>query len=291
MRIIDAHVHLFPDRVFEAIWRWFDKYGWDIRYRLYARETMRFLFDRGISHIVGLHYAHVPGMAESLNRFIADLARDEPRLIPAATVLPGEPDARTILDDALGKLSCRAIKLHCHVQRIAPDDSRLDDVYAAAAAHDVPVIIHAGDAPASPHYGCNIHELCDPGRIESALRKHPRTTFIVPHLGASPIEEMARLLDMHERLYLDTTMTLGGRFDKRDDIEIFGDNDVGAWQERVLGIIRQARGRVLYGSDFPNLPYEWDRELETIRALGLPDDELEALLGKTAASLFKIDQA
>jgi len=287
-RIIDAHVHVFPPRVFEAIWRWFDKYGWEIRYQLPAEETLRFLFDQGIDRVVGLHYAHKPGMAASLNRFAAELARKEPRLIPCATVFPGEPDARRILDEALGELGCRGIKLHCHVQKIAPDDPRMSEVYDAAAAHDVPVILHAGDAPSSPHYGCDIHALCDPDRLENALRRHPATTFLVPHLGASPIERIASLLDRHERLYLDTTMTLGGHFEVRPDLDMIGADDIEAWQARVESIVRAYPGRILYGTDFPNIPYEWDRELRRILAMQLPREDLEALLGGTAARLFRV---
>ena len=26
--VIDAHMHLFPDNLFESIWQWFEKYGW-----------------------------------------------------------------------------------------------------------------------------------------------------------------------------------------------------------------------------------------------------------------------
>ena len=287
-RIIDAHVHVFPLRVFEAIWRWFDNYGWEIRYKLEAEETLSFLFERGVDYVVGLHYAHKPGMARALNRFAAELAQKKPRLIPCATVLPGEPDARRVLDEALGELGCRGIKLHCHVQRIAPDDARMSEVYEAAAEHQVPVILHAGDAPFSPHYGCDIHTLCDPERLENALRRHPETTFIVPHLGASPIERIASMLDRHERLYLDTTMTLGGRFEVRPDLDMIGADDIDAWQKRVEVILRAHPGRLLYGTDFPNIPYEWDRELRSILTMSLPEADLEALLGGTAARLFGV---
>ena len=30
--VVDAHVHLFPDSMFEAIWKRFDTYGWLVRY-------------------------------------------------------------------------------------------------------------------------------------------------------------------------------------------------------------------------------------------------------------------
>src|SRR5690554_6081869 len=118
--IVDAHVHLFPAPLFEAIWTWFERYGWPIRYRLYAREVLEFLFARGVQQVVGLHYAHKPGIARSLNRFMAELADEEPRLCGLATVLPGEPEAAAILDETFA-LGLRGVKLHCHVQCFAPD--------------------------------------------------------------------------------------------------------------------------------------------------------------------------
>ena len=29
--LVDAHVHLFPDELFKAVWQWFDQFGWPIR--------------------------------------------------------------------------------------------------------------------------------------------------------------------------------------------------------------------------------------------------------------------
>src|SRR5438105_15918582 len=89
--VVDAHVHVFPDAIFEAIWRWFDRYGWPIRYRLYARAVIRHQLDRGVQKIVALHYAHKPGIARSLNEFVASLCVEEPRVIGLATVVPLEP--------------------------------------------------------------------------------------------------------------------------------------------------------------------------------------------------------
>jgi predicted TIM-barrel fold metal-dependent hydrolase len=45
---------------------------------------------------------------------------------------------------------------------------------------------------------------------------------------------------------------------------------------------------VLYGTDFPNIPYAWDREVKRLTELGLAPDHLAALLGGTAAGLFGI---
>ena len=285
--IVDAHVHAFPPRVFAAIWRWFDEHAWSIRYRLSARAAVDHLLDRGIARVVLLHYPHVGGMAASLNAFAAALAADEPRAIACASVLPGEPGARAILDEALGPLACRGVKIHCHVQRLAPDDPRLDDVYDAAAAHRVPVVIHAGDAPALAAYACDVHALCTPEALGRALTRHPRTTVLVPHLGAARMEEVAALLDAHERLYLDTTMAIAGYLpfgaDRRTDTAA-----APAFQERALVLVRHHADRIVYGSDFPNLPFEWDRELRVLAEMGLDPGARAAILGGTAARLFRL---
>ena len=96
VRVIDAHVHLFADRVFDAIWRWFDEHAWEIRYRFAAQQVDRFLTDRGVERYLALHYARAPGMAEELNSFVLDFAHHHRRCIPCATVLPGEPEAEAL---------------------------------------------------------------------------------------------------------------------------------------------------------------------------------------------------
>ena len=113
--IIDAHVHLFPDNLFESIWQWFEKYGWPIRYRLSSPEIIEFLLSRGVSRIVGLHYAHRPGIAGELNTYMAKLCRSFPQLTAMATVFPGEEKASQILTEAFD-MGLSGVKLHCHVQ-------------------------------------------------------------------------------------------------------------------------------------------------------------------------------
>ena len=78
--VIDAHVHLFPDHLFSAVWQWFEKFGWPIRYKLSSEKIIQFLLSRGISRIVALHYAHKPGVSRDLNAYMADLCRSYPQV-------------------------------------------------------------------------------------------------------------------------------------------------------------------------------------------------------------------
>jgi len=77
--VVDAHVHLFPDPMFEAIWKWFDTYGWPVRYKLKTPQTLEFLFSRGVTRVVALLYSHKPGMARALNQYMAQVAAQDAR--------------------------------------------------------------------------------------------------------------------------------------------------------------------------------------------------------------------
>ncbi len=38
--LIDFHTHFFPDKLFEAIWKWFEDQGWPIIYKKYADDLI-----------------------------------------------------------------------------------------------------------------------------------------------------------------------------------------------------------------------------------------------------------
>lgn len=267
--VIDAHVHLFPDRLFEAIWGWFDRHAWPIRYRLRSEEVIEFLASRGVGRVVGLHYAHKPGMADALNRYVLDLARRFPEVIPTATVFPGERGAREVLRRALGE-GARGVKVHCHVQKLAPDDPRLDEVFEEAAAAGVAVVMHAGREPSSDAYGVDTRALCSVEAVDRVLARHPGLTLVIPHLGADEFDAYEALLDRHPRLFLDTTMAIAGYLPGGPD----------------LGVLARRADRLLYGSDFPDLPYAWSRELSVLERAGLTPEAARQVLEGNARRVF-----
>ncbi|MEN9796824.1 MAG: hypothetical protein RL653_520 [Pseudomonadota bacterium] len=268
--VVDAHVHLFPDRVFEAIWRWFATHGWPIRYKLPTPAVVDFLLSRGVEQVVALHYAHKPGMARALNAYMAGVCAGQPRVTGLATVFPGEDGALDILAEAFDA-GLRGVKLHCHVQAFAPDDERLEPVYRLCAERGLPLVMHAGREPSSKAYPVDPYSLCSAERVEAVLRGHPALKLCVPHLGADEYGAYERLLTRHDNLWLDTTMAIAGYFP-------------GPTPWRLL----QARpDRVLYGTDFPNLPYAWDREVKRLTSgAGLGEEALGRVLSATARDLY-----
>ena len=272
--VVDAHVHLFPDRVFDAIYGWFDTHGWPIRHKLRATAVLDFLLGRGVGHIVALHYAHRAGIARSLNAFVAELVRTRPRVTGVATVFPGEEGAGDILREGF-RMGLKGVKLHCHVQAFAVDDPRLHEVYDTCVAEAQPLVVHAGREPRSSAYPVDSHVLCGAHRIEEVLRSYPALRVCVPHLGADELSAYSRLLKTYDNLWLDTTMGLA-RYFPVDDPE---------W------LVSQRPERIMYGTDFPILPYAWDRELGFLAKAGFSDAVLEQVLAKTAREFHRLPQA
>lgn len=269
--VIDAHVHVFTPKLFDAIWRWFDQYGWPVRYKLYADEVIKHLRSRGVEHLVLLHYAHKPGIARAMNDFVADLVKRHEGVTGLATVHPGEPDAIEILEDAFAK-GLKGVKLHCHVQAMPPDDPRLWPVYELCAARGAPIVIHAGREPRSDALPIDPRTICDASRVGRVLSAFPHLKLSVPHLGADELDAYAALLRTHDNLWLDTTMMLAGYFTTGD----------------LLPYVKVRPDRVMFGTDFPNLPYSWDREARAVAAAGLADADVERLLAGNARALFGI---
>jgi predicted TIM-barrel fold metal-dependent hydrolase len=267
--VVDAHVHVFPPRVFEAVWRWFDAYGWPIRYKLQASEVIEFLLSRGIARVVALQYSHTPGLARVLNEHMAAICAKHDRVVGAATVLPGEPGAVQILKDAF-RQGLQAVKLHCHVQCFSPDAPQLEEIYETCERAGRPIVMHAGREPSNPKYRCDPRALCSAERVARVLRTHPRLKLCIPHLGVDEYDAYEALLERHDNLWLDTTMVLADYFPLPPPMRL----------------LRCRPERILYGTDFPNIPYAWDRELKKLLALDLPPDWLEGILGRNALALF-----
>ncbi|MGQ9652584.1 MAG: amidohydrolase family protein [Thermodesulfobacteriota bacterium] len=272
--IIDAHVHLFPPGLDEAVRRWFDEHAWSFKYRGRGEDLVSHLFQEGVSGAVLMSYSHRPGIAEGLNEFTASVVQRFPNTAGMAALHPEDRSPRGILEKALRALDLRGVKLHCHVLKIAPDDPVMFPVYEAVLEHDAILTIHAGREPAAEAYGTDVRAICGARRMEKVLRRYPDMKVIVPHMGIDETDVFFSLLDEFQNLYLDSTMILAGYFDiSLPDKE---------------KIIRYA-DRILYGSDYPHIPYEMDREVKALLSLELGEEATRKILCDNAARLFGLD--
>ncbi|MGB5231737.1 MAG: amidohydrolase family protein [Desulfoprunum sp.] len=268
--VIDAHVHIFPDALFAAVRNWFDQHGWRIRYRLGSAEIIEFLLSRGVGHVIALQYAHKPGIATQLNDHMAAICRRYAgRVTGMATVFPGEEGAEELLQQAFAA-GLGGLKLHAHVQCFDMNGAAMQPLYDCCRRNGKPVVMHVGREPKSEAYRCDPYVLCRARKLERVLQEFPGLKVCVPHLGLDEIAAYRELIEKYDHLWLDTTMALAGYFPLQEDI------DIGRYRS----------DRVMYGSDFPNIPYAWDRELQRLQAARLPPRALAALLHGNAIDFF-----
>ena len=269
--VIDAHVHVFPDKIFKAIRDWFDVYGWPVKYRMNADELVEHLFNLGVKGQVLLTYAHKPGIADGLNEFIAGVVKSHPGTVGFAAVHPGDPDSRAILSRAFGELGLVGCKMHVHVLGIPMDDPMFRPIYETCLDHGAWINVHAGTQPAlTSGYGMDVTKISGVERVKKVLARYPDLKLIVPHLGMDQTEDFISLLDVYPNLHLDTTMVLSRFFDVRIDEPLIAD-----YSERIM-----------YGSDFPNIPYDVTREVASILEMRFGEAAMENILSGTARRLF-----
>ncbi|MDA8305930.1 MAG: amidohydrolase family protein [Deltaproteobacteria bacterium] len=268
--VTDAHVHIFPPGIFSAVWQWFDENAWHIRYQLSTSEVFEFLLSHGIDHIVALQYAHKPGMAADLNRYMVEHCRARPGQVTGlATVFPGEDNAEAILREAFAA-GLAGLKLHAHVQCFDMNSAAMDPLYECCRQNDKPILMHVGREPNSTAYRCDPYRLCSADKLELVLKNFPGLKICVPHLGFDELSAYRRLIEKYDHLWLDTTMVVANYFPLAETIDLS----------------RYRTDRLLYGSDFPNIPYAWDRELKRLKTAGLSAEDLERILNRNAAELF-----
>lgn len=271
--VIDSHVHLFPESIFSAVWKWFDSHAWHIRYQQSSSQLIDFLLSHGVHHVVGLQYAHKPGIARLLNEYMHDKVKQfDGQLTGLATVYPGEKGAVEVLQEAFD-LGLKGVKLHMHVQCFDLNGNYMLPLYKCCLQNNKPLVIHAGREPKSKAYACDPYAICGTKYVEKVLNDFPGLKICVPHLGFDEVDAYRNLLEKYDNLWLDTTMALTDYFPECKDIDI----------------TQYRSDRVMYGSDFPNIPYAWDRELKALNKTCSSKRLLENITHKNAVDFFGID--
>ena len=122
-QIIDFHVHLFPDRLFDAIWRYFeDRIGLKVLYRLHYRECVDYLRAQGVGPIVYSNYAHKEGVTRVLNEWNLKVLDEIPDLYCFAPYHPDDGDALAMAEAIINHPRILGFKLQLVVQQLSPCD-------------------------------------------------------------------------------------------------------------------------------------------------------------------------
>lgn len=272
-RYIDAHTHLHPPRLFAAIRRWFDEHSdWNLAGPTEPEAVVAALRAAGVERFAFFSYAHRPGMARDLNRWLRDTAARFPDGIPLGTVHAADDDPAGIVEEACGELGLAGVKLHIQVQRFYPDDPRMLDVYERLVTLDRVLVIHVGTGP-------HTNEFTGVARFARILERFPTLRAAICHMGAFETRPTLRLLDRFPNLRVDTTMAMTAAS--------FPYTRIDAGVVRDADLVRYA-DRVLFGSDFPNLPYAYEEERLGLWSRDLPLAVYQRIFYENARAFFRL---
>jgi uncharacterized protein len=273
--ILDVHVHAMPERLQQAVWRYFDGLQdppWPVTYRGDLDERARVLAGLGVRAHTALAYAHRPGMLDWLNGFTLGLADERPEVVPTFTLYP-EDGVTDAVASALerGGAVC---KVHAQLSRYHLTDPRLDDAWRLLAEARTVVVAHV-----SAVYGVDGGaEFCGGHALAAFRRRHPDVTVVVAHLGLpDPDGSMLDLLAHDEGVHADVSMALT-------------DPPYGAAGGVPDEVVTALRGpvadRLLFGSDFPTIPHAYAAQVRGLASLRLDPAGLRAVLHDRAAALL-----
>jgi uncharacterized protein len=273
--LADIHVHFLPERMLHKVWAVFDRaeqhYGqpWPIHYRQDQPERLALLRGFGVRRFTSLVYAHKPGMSAWLNDWSLQFAANTPDCVPTGTFFP-EPGVEHYVEQAL-HAGIRVFKLHVQVGDYDPRDPLLEPAWSLCSDAGAVLVVHCASGPLPGRF-------TGPGPIGEVLARHPGLRLVVAHLGLPEYADFVSLAERYQRVALDTTMA-GSDFVQR--IAPFP----AALRPRIHDL--SLAGKVVLGSDFPNIPYPYEHQIAVLPRLGIDQpDSLRQVLWHTGIRLL-----
>lgn len=270
--IVDVHTHFMPESVLNKVWAYFDSAGplvgrpWPITYRDEEQVRLKTLRAFGVRAFTSLVYPHKPDMAAWLNDWTAEFAAATPDCLHTATFYP-EPAAAGYVATAIER-GVRVFKVHIQVGDFAPNDPLLTPVWGLLAEAGVPVVIHCGSGPAPGRF-------TGPGPVAELLGRFPALRLIIAHMGTPEYSEFLDLAERYPSVSLDTTMVWT---DFSEENSPFPTSEYAR--------LRTLSDRILFGSDFPNIPYSYAHAAQAVERLELGADWLRKVFWENGARMF-----
>lgn len=275
---IDVHTHFFPPNIFRAIWDTFEIRdeqnkirGWPINYRLPVEQLVDVLDKENVQYFTTLNYSHKAHVSEYINDWVFQFIQQHKNAIPFGCVWPEDDNREEYIKKLFDEYDFYGIKIQPLVQKFYLDDPRLDKVYKMIIDKGKWLITHIGTAPYRNKY-------VGYSNFIRFIKRYPEMNIIVAHMGAFEYNKFLRLLDKYENLYLDTTMIyipqniFPERITKRPTKE-----DLITYQERIL-----------FGSDFPNIPYDYKNSTKGLLALDLEREFYQKIFYNNAKKIFQL---
>lgn len=267
--IIDAHAHFFPEKMFHAVWKFFENGNWSINYKGTPEGLAETLAGFGVSHFTVLNYLHKPGMRDPLAAWTKEFCERIPGALPFGTLFPDDPGNLEAARTWFSEWGFLGLKIQPLVSARPIDAPSMIPVFELMADLGKLLIVHAGSAPYP-------NEFTSLDALESVLKRVPNLKTVLAHMGGFEYSRALDMLDSFPNLYLDTTM-------------IFVNTKVfNASYPIPMERLEPYLDRIIFGSDFPNIPYEYSESTEGLKRYGFDDATLKKIMRDNSKRILGI---
>mgnify|MGYP006290303831 CR=1 FL=1 len=264
MKIFDAHVHIFPDRIGPAATAALGREsGITPTYDGTRSGLLASMRTAGISGALNCPIATKAEQVESINSWA--VARHGWPVLSLGTVHPDHTGNRTELQRIAAK-GLPGIKLHPEYQQFNLEDARLEPVWQLCSELGLVVMMHCGaDIAFEPPFHST------PATIAKLLERFPQLLLIAAHFGSWNMWQDVEKNLIGKAVYFDMSFAFGLLEDAKL-VEL----------SRTHGI-----SRILFGTDAP-----WRNQANDLQyffQLGFSETEQHAILWDNAARLFDLE--
>jgi predicted TIM-barrel fold metal-dependent hydrolase len=176
------------------------------------------------------------------------LLEETPDLYCFAAFHPGDADALAMAASLLEYPQILGFKLQLLVQRFPPHDERLFPLYELVMAKGKRLLLHTGTGPVG-------NEFVGIAPFRKLLARYPGLPATIAHMGALEYAAFGELLADHPGILLDTAFAFLPGLGFMCDLD--------------AEFLEKHRERILYGSDFPNILFPREEDIDTLLGLGL----------------------
>ncbi len=110
--------------------------------------------------------------------------------------------------------------------------------------------------------------------------------MIIAHMGGYEYRDFFKIVEKYPNVYLDTTMVF---IPRRVHVFPEADNPINfVGRSCLCTFLEEYSGQILYGSDFPNIPYNYEESINGLFELELSKSTYQNIFFNTAKKLFKL---
>lgn len=271
MKVIDFHTHIFPDKIAGKTIEHLQTVGKTQAYTDGTADGLLASMEAGdIDCSIILPVVTSVTQFDSITRFADEInqkygATDRKcRLNSFGGIHPDSIDYKKQLH-ILAESGFKGIKFHPDYQLVNFNDIRYKRIVSDATELGLVVVVHAGVDIGYPN---PVH--CTPQMALDMIRDVQPEKLVLAHYGGWKMWDEVEELLVGEKVYFDTSFTQGF-------IE----------EEQFLRILKNhGSEKILFATDSP---WSGQREsLEWIRSMGIPEEELEAILHGNAERVLQI---